>query len=245
MQNLLDRLRVELDVRDQLAHSFTTIQDTSLYGEVLGIILNVFRSQFGVFGYIDENNNVVCPSMTQNVWDECQVTGREIIFPHDSWEGVWGEVLKTRKATFMNKDFTVPEGHVPIYSWMGVPVIYNRQLIGILQVANGKELYTEKDLELLETIGSYIAPFLNAKIKTLNIIFEKKVKELKMLKKLESSIKKNVNFFSKQEIKYYNKYLTYRLKLEELNINYNHAKKKYFYEKSLDRSFTTKSKIKV
>ena len=165
MQNLLDRLRVELDVRDQLAHSFTTIQDTSLYGEVLGIILNVFRSQFGVFGYIDENNNVVCPSMTQNVWDECQVTGREIIFPHDSWEGVWGEVLKTRKATFMNKDFTVPEGHVPIYSWMGVPVMYNRQLIGILQVANGKELYTEKDLELLETIGSYIAPFLNAKIK--------------------------------------------------------------------------------
>jgi HlyD family secretion protein len=69
-------------------------------------------------------------------------------------------------------------------------------------------------------------------------------KDLDMLYRLEKSIKTNTNLFKEDEIEYYNRYLTYKFKTEQSNVNTNRLNKKYEYEKSMELSFTTQSKLK-
>ena len=78
---------------------------------------------------------------------------------------------------------------------------------------------------------------------------DKKITEVKRkiskLLKLEKSIQQNKNLFSKSaELRYYNRYLTYKFKREQLRISYNQAKDKYEQEKSLSPSATTESRLK-
>lgn len=58
----------------------------------------------------------------------------------------------------------MPEGHIPIYRNIVVPIIYKKKLIGAIQVANKETDYDKEDQVLLETIAAHIAPILNAKL---------------------------------------------------------------------------------
>jgi HlyD family secretion protein len=78
----------------------------------------------------------------------------------------------------------------------------------------------------------------------LSTIIPKMSKDLDMLYRLEKSIKTNTNLFKEDEIEYYNRYLTYKFKTEQSNVNTNRLNKKYEYEKSMELSFTTQSKLK-
>jgi len=58
----------------------------------------------------------------------------------------------------------VPEGHIPIVRTLVVPILYQGELIGLLEIANKNTDYDEKDRSYLETIANYIAPILNARL---------------------------------------------------------------------------------
>jgi len=69
----LRRAEALLSVRNRISEVFLTRQDDRVFGEALDLILDVLQSPLGVFGYVDEADDMVCPSMTRDVWDECQV----------------------------------------------------------------------------------------------------------------------------------------------------------------------------
>jgi len=69
----LRRAEALLSVRNRISEVFLTRQDDRVFGEALDLILDVLQSPLGVFGYVDEAGDMVCPSMTRDVWDECQV----------------------------------------------------------------------------------------------------------------------------------------------------------------------------
>ena len=83
----LHRSEQDLAIRNQVANIFLALPDEEIYAEVLQVILERMESKYGVFGYIDDNGDLVCPSMTRDIWDQCQIPDKDIIFPRQKWVG--------------------------------------------------------------------------------------------------------------------------------------------------------------
>lgn len=164
VEDALRASELELAIGNKIADIFLTVPDEEMYGEVLQVILEAMDSKHGVFGYIDEGGSLVCPSMTRDVWDECRIPDKSIVFPRETWGGIWGRALLDKKTFYSNKPLRVPEGHIPMRRATAVPVIHRGQVIGLLQVANKATDYDEKDQELLEAIAGRVAPILDARL---------------------------------------------------------------------------------
>jgi len=181
----------KLRIRNRIANIFLTISDDKMYGEILGMVLKAMKSKYGVFGYIDENGALVCPSMTRNIWDQCQIPEKDIVFPRDTWGGIWGKALIEKTARYSNEPFKVPEGHVPITRALDVPIIYQGEVIGNLLVGNKETNYVESDQDLLEEISEYIAPVLSARLQ--------RDKEEKDRKNVEKDLRKSEEKLARSE----------------------------------------------
>jgi len=156
--------RREVSIRNRIAHIFLDVPDDEMYAEVLQVVLEAMKSEHGVFGYIDEAGDLVCPSMTKGIWDLCQVREKDIVFPRESWGGIWGRALIEKKIFLSNEPFQMPEGHVPIHKALTLPIMHQGEVIGIFAVGNKTMDYSDKDRALLETIADYIAPILHARL---------------------------------------------------------------------------------
>ncbi len=169
---------LELSIRNRINQIFLTIPDKEMYGEVLNVILETMHSRYGIFGYINENSELVCPSMTRDVWDRCQIKEKDIVFPQEKWGGIWGRAMAEKKTICSNNTLTIPEGHIQITRALDVPIIYKGVLIGNLVVGNKETDYDKRDIKLLEDIADNIAPVLDSRLKA--------VKEQKIKKQLEA-----------------------------------------------------------
>jgi len=163
-EQALQEAQRRLDIKTQIANIFLTVPDDEMYGEVLRVILKTMDSIYGVFGHIDERGYLIIPSMTRDIWRECKVPDKTIVYPPENWGGIWGRALKEKKTLYANRDLHVPEGHIPIVRVIVVPILYHEELIGLLEVANKETDYDEKDKSYLETVANYIAPILNARM---------------------------------------------------------------------------------
>jgi len=160
----LRRSERDLAIRNQLANIFLALPDEEVYAEVLQIILERMESRHGIFGYINENGALVCPSMTGDIWDRCQMSNKEAVFPRHTWGGIWGRALTKKKTFYANDSFQVPEGHIPVDRAIATPIIYQGQVIGQFTISNREKDYDDKDKDLLENIASYVAPILYARL---------------------------------------------------------------------------------
>jgi PAS domain S-box-containing protein len=152
-------------ILNDIANIFLTIPDEAMYGEVLTVVLRVMRSRYGIFGYIGGNGELVIPSLTRDVWKECNVPDKSIVFPFDTWgESLWGRAIREKKAFYSNEPFRTPEGHVRIDNFLTVPIVFGKETIGLLSVANKEGGYTEEDRNLQEGIAGFISPILNARL---------------------------------------------------------------------------------
>jgi len=155
----------EKTIRNQIASIFLTIPDEEMYGEVLDFVLRVMNSRFGIFGYIGEKGDLVIPSLTRDILRECQVPGKSIVFPSDSWgDSLWGRAIREKKSFSSDGPFHTPEGHVRIDHFLAIPVVYGQESIGLISVANKEGGYTHEDKDLLERIAGYVSPILNARL---------------------------------------------------------------------------------
>jgi PAS domain S-box-containing protein len=173
IQDISERKRTEraletserlLAVHAEIADVFLTVDDQEVYERVMTVVLEAFDSRHGLFGYIDGDGNLVCPSLTREIFQQCQMSDKSIIFPPESWGGIWGESLKTRNAILSNVPGNVPEGHIEIERCIFVPIVDRAELIGLLGVANRTTDYTDADRELLESIVRRIGPILHARL---------------------------------------------------------------------------------
>ena len=163
-EEALQKSERELAIRNRISNIFLTVTDDEMYGEVLQVVLEAMKSRYGVFGYIDENRAFVCPSMTRDIWEKCQVPDKTIVFPRESWGGIWGRALIEKKSLYANEGLRVPEGHIPIQRALDVPIIYQGEVIGNVLVANKATDYNEQDQRSLEAIVGHIAPVLYARL---------------------------------------------------------------------------------
>lgn len=154
----------ELQIRNRLSEIFLTISDENMYSEVLKVVLEVMKSKFGTFGYLEEDGSIVYPSMTKDIWDKCQIPDKTFIFPRETWGGIWGRALIEKRSISSTGPFKVPEGHVPITRALAVPILFRGKLIGHFNIANKETDYDDADQKTLESIADYIAPLLYARL---------------------------------------------------------------------------------
>lgn len=155
----------ELELTNTLNKIFLTYSDDQMYAEVMTVVLGVMQSKFGFFGYIDDESNLVSSSLTRDVWDQCTIPDKSIIFKNEEWAGLWGDSLRSKTSAFKNSSLNVPEGHIQLSNALVVPILYQNELIGMLAVANRESgEYSEQDQFMLENIAKSIAPVLKARL---------------------------------------------------------------------------------
>jgi PAS domain S-box-containing protein len=168
-KEVTERKRAEeaLTLQARIANIFLAIPDEEMFNEVLKVILDVMRSPFGVFGYIDEAGALVVPTMTRQIWDKCQVPDKTFVFPRVTWgERSWPRAIREKKANYSNEVSTkAPAGHVTVTRHISLPILFQGEVIGLFQVANKETDYTEADVRTLADIAGQIAPILNARLR--------------------------------------------------------------------------------
>ena len=154
----------ELTLRNRIAEIFLTIPDEEMYAEVLDVALEAMESRYGIFGFIDENGALAAPSMTREIWGQCQIPDKSLVFPRETWGGILGRSLVEKRSLYANGNLHVPQGHVAIDRALSVPIIQCGEAIGLLAVANRTTDYGEEERELLEGIARFVAPVLHARL---------------------------------------------------------------------------------
>ncbi len=142
------------------------IEDISY--RVLEYAKTLTASTFGYVGYIDpESGYLVSSTMTRDVWDQCHVPDKDIVFKE--FAGLWGWVLENRQPLMTNapnedpRSSGVPLGHVPIERFLSVPAMIGDELVGQIALANPESDYSERDLRLAQRLASIYALALQRK----------------------------------------------------------------------------------
>jgi len=164
-----DRERAENDlvIQHRIAQIFLTRSDEEMYDSVLRVVLDLLRSPFGVFGYLDEAGAHVVPTMTRQVWDKCQVSDKTFRFPPETWgHSSWVRAYREKRPNYSNMASTkTPEGHISITRHISMPILFRGEAIGLFQVANKESDYSRRDIRTLEKIAEYVAPLLDARLR--------------------------------------------------------------------------------
>ncbi|MBU4448624.1 MAG: sensor domain-containing diguanylate cyclase, partial [Proteobacteria bacterium] len=115
-------------------------------------------SSLGFVGYIDlQTGHLVSPSLKEDVWDQCQITDKSIVFKEP--QGLFGWVVQHKQPLLSNRpdqdprSTGTPPGHLPIQRFLGVPAMLESQLVGQISVANAQRDYTEADQEVLQRLA--------------------------------------------------------------------------------------------
>jgi PAS domain S-box-containing protein len=152
-------------IRNEIIRIFLTVPDEDMYGEVLQVVLKTMESRFGVFAYQDEHGALVAPSMTRDIWEQCNIPDKTIRFPPETWgDTIWARAIRQKQSLWKNEPGLVPEGHIPIENVMVMPLLYQDEVFAHFEVANKKGGYSEADKEWLEGIAQFIAPALYARL---------------------------------------------------------------------------------
>ncbi|MEE9524830.1 MAG: GAF domain-containing protein, partial [Thermodesulfovibrionales bacterium] len=119
-------------------------------------------SKYGYVGYIDpKTGNLVCATMTEDIWDECKVENKDIIF--EKFCGLWGWVLDNKKPLMTNdvkgdkRSTGTPRGHIPIKRFLSIPSIAEGELVGQIALANKEEDYSERDIDTVQRLANLYA----------------------------------------------------------------------------------------
>ena len=118
--------------------------------------LELSGSKYGyIYFYSEEKQQFELNTWTQGVLSDCEVMDKKTIYMLEK-TGFWGEVVRQRKP-IINNDFAsphpqkkgFPEGHVMLFRFMSIPVIFEGKIVAVAGLANKPTGYTDFDLNQL------------------------------------------------------------------------------------------------
>jgi PAS domain S-box-containing protein len=141
------------------------IQSASI-GQIASLVLDkakgLTHSPYGFVGYVDpDTDHLISLTLTQDIWDACQVPGKNIVFEEP--RGLWGWALRHRTSLLTNRPRDdaraggTPPGHIPIERCLCVPAMVGKDLVGLVALANAVHDYDEPDLVLVERLAALYA----------------------------------------------------------------------------------------
>ncbi|MGD9641950.1 MAG: PAS domain S-box protein [Elusimicrobiales bacterium] len=166
-------LRREKDLASSLKHieelylSFPGISIEEISRAVLDEARRLTGSSLGFAGCIDASGNMAMASLTSDAWDKCPVKDKPVIFTN--FRGLWGWVLKRKRPLLTNAAASdkraagLPQGHMKIEKFLGVPALSGRRLLGMLALANPQRDFAPEDLDAAQKLARVYAMILQRK----------------------------------------------------------------------------------
>jgi PAS domain S-box-containing protein len=151
----------EIALANRILEVFVKETGDDLYDKALNLVLEGMESRHGAFGYIDEQGDLICPTMSK-LFDQCTMEEKCIRYPREKWNGLWSRALLEKRTIYSNEPAVVPAGHIPIRRNLAAPILFHGNVIGLLNLANKETDYTEDDRELIEAISNRVGPVLFA-----------------------------------------------------------------------------------
>jgi PAS domain S-box-containing protein len=129
---------------------------------VLDAAKGLTASPHGYVAYVDPaSGKLVCPVLTDDVWERCRVAGRQIGL--HNFRGLLGWVREHRQPLLSNAPAAdpraggVPPGHLSITRLLSVPVVKGETLLGQISLANAPRDYGAQDQANLERLAELFA----------------------------------------------------------------------------------------
>ena len=149
-------------LRSTIAKAFVIEKDRDVFANVLDELLRVLKCQSGYFGFINQDGDLVCPSIMLNVWEKGQFKEKSVVFPRSEWDGLWGDSLKKKETRYQNGSLEVPNGHVRLENALFAPVLFSGDVIGQIVLANKEAGFDDEDLSAIKEISEFVAPLLHS-----------------------------------------------------------------------------------
>lgn len=162
MEDELRNSQRALSIYNEIATIFLTSKNEHVFHDVLDLLLKAFESTLGYVGYVNNEGDLVCPTMTRNIWDRCQIPDKDIVFAKENWGGMWGTSLLEKRSILANEKLKAPLGHVTLENAIAVPIHNHGRLIGQFVLANKNGGYDNADLSLLESAAKQTAPIMQS-----------------------------------------------------------------------------------
>ncbi len=178
---------------NQIFQEALTAENEEKLGKTcLTVCEKVTGSKFGFICEINDEGTLDATAISNPEWNECKmpqsntakfIRGMKI-------HGLHGGAIKLEKSVLTNDPASypdsvgIPEGHSPIITYLGVPLKYGNETIGVIGLANKEKGYTLEDQESVEILSVAIAESLMSFRSRINVKnyrdqLEETVKELK------------------------------------------------------------------
>ena len=169
-----DQLQWKGEVDAALAELFKPLSSQSISIEEMANAISdqakkLTRSKHGFVTIVDPSTgDNIAVTLSEMIPHTCKVSpeDQKIVFSRGDdglYGGLWGYCLNTLEPFYTNSPEThpasrgIPKGHIPIKSFLSVPVVLNKELVGQISVANKQEDYTKRDLTIISQIAEFYA----------------------------------------------------------------------------------------
>lgn len=140
-------------------HRLGDATEKEIFDFTLSASLRTVQSDFAFIGLMTANEAVMINHVwSKNVMSECQISEKPVEYPIAK-AGIWGEVVRQRRPIIVNDYSTCkesrkgyPEGHVPIKSFLGIPIISGTRIVAVACAANKASDYTDSDVSALTSL---------------------------------------------------------------------------------------------
>lgn len=163
----------ELALRQALARLFRPLASkegsiASISSVILHEVLALTGGRYGYVASIDpDNGDMLAHTMSEMMRGECSVDRDDIVRfspgPDGRYPALWGASLNSREPLLVNgaaghpASVGVPEGHIAIETFIGVPVMLGRELVGHIALANKPGGFGDDDLDVVGQFAQYYA----------------------------------------------------------------------------------------
>ncbi|WP_440945965.1 PAS domain S-box protein [Methanosarcina sp. T3] len=138
----------------------------------LSVALEVTGSEFGFINEMGPDGLLHDVAKSELGWERCSMynkTGHRHSPSDFAVQGLYGSVINNEKGFFTNDppshpdSIGIPDGHPPLTSFLGVPLVQDGKMIGLIAVANREGGYSCEQQEDLEAIAPAVTQVLQRK----------------------------------------------------------------------------------
>ncbi|MEJ2153722.1 MAG: ATP-binding protein [Desulfobacteraceae bacterium] len=160
----LGKTVAELRLRQRIAEVMLKSSDEDMFEGVLEILLKHLDSRYGYFGHIDDDDNLLCRSLTRDDALSHDKMDPGFTLERSDWNGIWGKSLHEKRPIYQNVDAVLPGRHKILKNALSVPILNRDELIGQIVLAGKQGDFAGEDAKRLESVTTWIEPVLSARL---------------------------------------------------------------------------------
>src|SRR6056297_2042740 len=174
----------EIQLIQGISNAYFKYDENKVYPRLLALLLEELQGDFALFGYIEEKQQMVCHTTTQETGN---TQSNDVMwFQERQWKSLWGHLAQTDVIEVKDSPATeLEEKEYSPSSYLNAPLFFQGTFLGFIQIQSGRRAFTQQDIHIMGRILHYISPIQYSWFE--NKLQKKKLGEyIKKLKKSEA-----------------------------------------------------------